>query len=210
MSTRKREANNFSRKQQRKDLAVEKARTTVGTKFAAALLDNKSRHDRILNSELSRINSEMRKKFVHIEQQMKHFKENRQLPEPTIIVERPPSPEAVKIQNLRTYNYLSREQMRTGPYGMFASVHPLANEIQGPGYMQPTQNHSKNMSTLPTIDAYRAKARKKRNIWEENGTETEFKCVVPPTYPLSEQEKSVMKKSLKEHKPSTASRYNLD
>lgn len=89
---------------------------------------------------------------MHLEQQRKLFLKNHELPEPTILVDRPPSPEMMR-------HALFPELYDDDAYYFDPSLPPH--------YMKPLNSQTKGPSTLHTMDMYKVKTKKKVNVWEE-------------------------------------------
>ena len=107
---------------------------------------------------------------MHLDQQKKRFLQQRHIPEPTMLVERPPSPGAFETETLNTDSSDGRST---------------------PHYMRPLKSRAKSASFVPTIDMFSVVKKKKVNLWEAAQLEKQapnFHRRVLPSYPLSTDE----------------------
>ena len=167
-----------------KERAMSTAKNTKDSKFGTALLKNNFHQNRLLVTTLGRLDNQLRRQQMHIDQQKKRFL-NRKLPEPSIIVERPASPEKF------TYD-VDSDDSDDYYYG------------GTPSYMKPLKRRVKTPSNLPTIDAFVLKTKKKANLWEEAMDKNErpqFQSTVLPSPPLTQEERNELHAGWLYHRP---------
>ena len=157
-----------------KERAVNAARNAGESKFGNTLVNGHTQEDKNYKRQLEKLKAEMRRKQAHIEQQKKQFVQKiSQLPDPTILVERPPSPHYV------------RKALYDEEFDHYWS------DIYTPGYMRNTRSTFKYPSTLPTIDAYVLRPKRKVNLWEDTAQEApKVTNVYVPHTPLTPQEEA--------------------
>ena len=179
------------RSQLDKERALSTARNPGDSKYGAALYKNNAVEDRIHSAELRRIDNQLKRTSMHMEQKRKQFLQRYTLKEPMLIVVRPPSPGAIDKHESRLYNIENDYE-----YG-----HPLHKG--GPRYMQPLDSKTKIPNYRPTIDAFCMKTKKKVNVWEHIILEKEtpkFRSTVMPSYPLSTAEIRDLSRGMEYHK----------
>ena len=175
-----------------REKAMDAARNPGVSKFGDCLVNINSKSDRVLNTSIRKINSEIRRMEIRINQKMKHFVKNSTVlnHDPMILVERPPSPDIVKrAKTLAEYDG--------------SSEFPVEDPNK-PNYMQQLRSKTRTPSTLTTIDAFVVKNSKKKNVWEGAVTEKEppqFLSTVRPYAKLTRREISDLQKGYEFHKP---------
>ncbi|XP_013392012.1 uncharacterized protein LOC106160045 [Lingula anatina] len=168
-----------------RERAMNTARYMMDSKVGLCVLKTNTHEDRLHDKERKKIEAQIRRKQMHFEQEKKRFLQSQMLYnfEPTIIVERPPSPEA----------WMHYEQAIDEDYPK-----------KEPGYMRPIRSRIKTPSNLPTIDAFTVRSKKKTNIWEEalgDIDQTKFISTVPPSARLSQDERVDLQKGWVFHRP---------
>lgn len=166
--------------------AMDTAKNMMTSKVGVCVLSTNTHEDRLLDKQYAKIDKELKRKQMHLDQMKKQFLQTQTLYtfEPTIIVERPPSPEA-----WMHYESLMEE---TPSY--------KADK----GYMKPLKSKIKAPSNLPTIDAFTVRSKKKVNLWEEALTDlehTRFRSTVPPSAKLTEEERFDLQRGWQFHRP---------
>lgn len=180
-----------------REKAMEAARNPGASKFGDCLITSKAKTDKMLVSNIRKINSEIRRMQLQVNQRMKHFVKNSAVlnHDPLILVERPPSPDVVKKAHLMT-NYADLD----------THFYPPVDEEDEckPSYMRQLRSKARTPSTLTTIDAFTVKARKKKNVWEgavDEKTPPTFLSTVRPFAKLTRREISDLQKGYDFHKP---------
>lgn len=171
--------------------AMEGARNPGFSKFGDCLVSINSKDDKLLTSNLKKINSEIRRMQLQINHKMKYFVKNSAVlnHDPIILVERPASPGVVKRAEVMM-QYVGDED--------------VPGDTDKPGYMRQIRSKARTPSTLTTIDAFTVKQKKKRNVWEgvvEEPSERQFQSTVRPYIKLTRREKSDLQKGYEFHKP---------
>ena len=172
-------------RQRRHDMerAVAAARNAGESKYGITLVSGHTQEDKNYKKQLDKLKVELRRKQAHIEQQKKRFVHKiAQLPDPTILVERAPSPENVR-------KALYDEEF-----------HHYWSDIDIPGYRRNTHKTFRYPSNLPTIDAYTLRSKRKVNLWEDAAQETpKVTSVYVPHAPLTPQEESEIQRCYATH-----------
>ena len=189
-----------------REKAMEAARNPGVSKFGDCLLTSKAKTDKMLVSNIRKINSEIRRMQLQVNQKMKLFVKNSAVlnHDPLILVERPPSPEVVKKAHvMRNYADLDTH------------FYPEFDEEREnrPSYMRQLRSKAKTPSTLTTIDAFTVKSRRKKNVWEGAVDEKEpptFKSTVRPFAKLTRREISDLQRGYEFHKPKLENSYIPD
>lgn len=176
-----------------REKAMETARNPGISKFGDCLVSMNMKNDKVLTSNIRKINSEIRRMQLQVNHKMKYFVKNSTVlnHDPIILVQRPPSPEVVK----RAYTMMTAD---------IENGYPVLEDEDKPGYMRRLRSKARTPSTLTTIDAFTIKQRKKKNVWEgavEEKSGPEFKSTVRPYAKLTNREKSDLKKGYEFHKP---------
>lgn len=174
-----------------RERAMETARNPGVSKFGDCLVSINLKDDRVLTSNLRKINSEIRRMQLQINHKMKYFVKNSTVlnHDPLILVERPPSPEVVKRPQIMSH---------------YDGEEDVPGDENKPGYMRQIRSKARTPSTLTTIDAFTVKQRKKKNVWEGVADEKsgpEFQSTVRPYVKLTSREKSDLQKGYEFHKP---------
>lgn len=174
--------------------AMEGARNPGVSKFGDCLVSINSKSDKMLSSNIKKINSEIRRMELQMNQKIKHFVKTSGVLnyDPIILVNRPPSPEVVKRAATMTH------------YGAGNDYPEPEDEAQKPGYMKQIRSKARTPSTLTTIDAFVVKSRKKKNVWDgvlEDKEPKEFLSTVRPYAKLTNREKTDLQKGYEFHKP---------
>ncbi|ELT91448.1 hypothetical protein CAPTEDRAFT_190371 [Capitella teleta] len=178
------------RRQMDKDRALGTATNPSSSKFGSALLSS-TQDGRALNNEVSKLERQLKRTQLHIEHEQKRFlQKQQQLPEPTLIVVRPPSP-------LLTKKFLYWNKTSDAPY---------THAPDEPSYMNSIRSKVRAPLAQPTIDAFSVKVRKKKNIWEEALNEdAHFTSAVQPCWPLTSVEEAELRAGWQLHaRPTTA------
>lgn len=121
--------------------AISTAKNPKDSHLGQALLRNNVFHSRVLGGELGKISEQSRRQQMHLDQQRKLFLKNHSLPEPSILVERPPSPEILR-------RALCPEYYDDDDAYYFDATMP-------PHYMKPLRSRNNIPSTLVTMDVFR-------------------------------------------------------
>ncbi|KAL4229040.1 hypothetical protein ACF0H5_012077 [Mactra antiquata] len=176
-----------------REKAMEAARNPGVSKFGDCLVSINLKNDKVLTSNIRKINSEIKRMQLQVNHKMKHFLKKSTVlnHDPIILVERPPSPEVVK----RAFTMMSADP-ETG--------YPELGDENKPSYMRQLRSKARTPSTLTTIDAFTVKQRKKKNVWEgalDDKAAPEFRGTVRPFAKLTRREKSDLKKGYEFHKP---------
>lgn len=165
--------------------ALKTARSPSCSKYGNALLTNNVQEGRILSSEVARLERQHKRQQMHLDQAQKRFLQRQnQRPGPTLILERPPSPEQVK-----RFLYCTKET-------------PYTHSTSEPSYMNNVKSKVKVPLMQPTIDAFVVKVKKKRNVWEEAMIEKQpamFASTVQPCWPLTPAEQAELRVCLECH-----------
>ncbi|XP_060556166.1 uncharacterized protein LOC132716825 isoform X2 [Ruditapes philippinarum] len=174
-----------------REKAMEAARNPGVSKFGDCLVNINLKDDKTLNSNLRKINSEIRRMQLQFNHKMKYFvkRSNVLNHDPIILVERPPSPEVKKRAHLME-EYTGEDD--------------VPGDENKPGYMKQIRSKARTPSTLTTIDAFTVKQRKKKNVWEdavEEKSRPEFESTVRPFAKLTSRERSDLQKGYEFHKP---------
>ncbi|KAK3596455.1 hypothetical protein CHS0354_015927 [Potamilus streckersoni] len=174
-----------------REKAMEAARNPGFSKFGECLVNSHSKQDKLLNSRLNRINTEIRKMEKVRNQEKKHFVKCSGVlnHDPLILVERLPSPSVIK----RAMTLMINED-----------IEGIEDDSKVPGYMRPLRSRTRTPSTLMTIDAFVLKSKKKRNVWEEAMNDKEplvFQSMARPYTKLTERDKSDLQLGYSVHKP---------
>lgn len=180
-----------------REKAMDAARNPGVSKFGDCLVSMNSKTDKIYVSNIRKINSEIKRMQLQINQKMKHFVKNSAVlnHDPLILVERPPSPDVVK-----------RKQVMTQYDELDERGYPPVDEDDEhrPSYMRKLRSKARTPSTLTTIDAFTVKSRKKKNVWEgavDEKAPPQFQSTVRPFAKLTRREISDLQKGLEFHKP---------
>ena len=174
-----------------REKAMEAARNPGVSKFGDCLVNINLKNDKTLNSNLRKINSEIKRMQLQVNHKMKYFvkRSNVLNHDPIILVERPPSPEVKKrAQLMKEYN----------------GEDDVPGDENKPGYMKQIRSKARTPSTLTTIDAFTVKQRKKKNVWEgaiEEKSGPQFESTVRPFAKLTNRERSDLQKGYEFHKP---------
>ncbi|CAH1797079.1 unnamed protein product [Owenia fusiformis] len=177
-----------------REKAMQTAKSTKDSGYGRCLLRTNVQEQRMLRTQLRVMDKEMHRKQMHINQQKKQFMQLRkkQHHEPTLIVERPPSPDQ--------YHYGYEDDWDEDQY---YTTYPSHN-FKGPGYMQPLKTRAKTPVDFPTIDAFSVQVKKKKNVWEEALDETttpSFRKTGICSPPLTEEERVDLYRGWLLHKP---------
>ncbi len=154
-----------------------------GSSFKRVLLRTNAQQDRMLNTEIEKIERLRQKHFKHVLQERKVFLiKKTQLPDPSILVERAPSPDAFYKAALDKYDKTNFDD-------------------KTPNYMRPLERRAKTPSTFMTIDAFTVRQKRKVNVWEEKDKNLIFHSVAPPSNPLNEEELHELQRAWQYHHP---------
>ncbi|XP_033758845.1 uncharacterized protein LOC117341116 isoform X3 [Pecten maximus] len=175
-----------------RERAVDGARNPAFSKLGSTLLDTYTKPDQYLTKQYRHINSQIRRMEATMRLKKKQFVQTSQVLnyDPIILVERPPSPENVKMAKAKILAEEMNEEF-------------IADEYK-PHYMRQLRTKAKTPSTLMTIDAFTVKSKKKRNIWNKTLDERdppEFQSTVRPYSKLTEKEKTDLQIGWSYHKP---------
>ena len=172
-----------------KERAIGTAKNPKDSHYGRTLLRNNVFEGRLLSSEMGKLGNEARRNQMHLDQQKKLFlKKNLSLPDPMILVERPPSPDVLKKASFP-------EEFTDDEY--------YFNKSAPPHYAKPRSLDIKAPSTHVIMDMFKVTKKKKVNIWEEVMIEKEqphFESAVRPARKLSELETQEIEKAWNAHR----------
>ncbi|XP_045207318.2 uncharacterized protein LOC123559502 isoform X2 [Mercenaria mercenaria] len=174
-----------------REKAMEAARNPGVSKLGDCLVSINLKNDKVLTSNLRKINSEIKRMQLQVNHKMKYFVKNSNVlnHDPIILVERPPSPEVKKRAHLMEH---------------YDGEEDVPGDENKPGYMKQIRSKARTPSTLTTIDAFTVKQRKKKNVWDgavDEKSAPEFESTVRPYAKLTRREKSDLQKGYEFHKP---------
>lgn len=172
------------------DMRNRKQASNLDENFREVFMHTNVKEERMLCTAISQIEREQRRRAAHSLQKQREFLLSRQSkPEPIIIVERPPA-----------YKHLQKAYFIQ--YGL---EEELNEQERTPRYMRQLKSRRKLPSTLTTLDAYTVRASKKANLWEPKVATEEgvarFSCHVPPSVPLSKEERVELDRGWHFHRP---------
>lgn len=184
-----------------REKAMEGARNPGVSKYGTTLVDVNSKQDRDLSKQLRYINSQIKRMELEMKQKKKYFVKKCQVLnyDPIILVERPPSPEA--IRKIIKLAYSDDED------------DSVLDPENSPHYMKQLRSKVRTPSLLTTIDAFTVKASKKKNVWEEATADKEpmkFQSTVRPYTRLTKRERSDLQIGWSYHKPRLTPEQDID
>lgn len=185
-----------------REKAMEAARNPGVSKYGTTLVDVNSKQDRDLSKQLSYINSQIRRMEVEMRQKKKYFVKKCQVLnyDPIILVERPPSPEAVKKVVKLEYSDYEQDDSVLDPEN-------------SPHYMKQLRSKVRTPSLLTTIDAFTIKSSNKKNVWEDATDDKEpmkFQSTVRPYTRLTKREQVDLQMGWSFHKPRLTPEHTID
>ncbi|XP_052805695.1 uncharacterized protein LOC128235037 isoform X2 [Mya arenaria] len=183
-----------------RERAMDAARNPGVSRFGDCLVSVNSKSDKMLNSHLRKINSEIRRMEAQINNKMKCFVKNSSVlnHDPIILVERPASPDVVR----KAFSMKSEKDVHG---------YPTTVDEEKPSYMRQLRSRARTPSTLTTIDAFTVKPRRKKNVWEDAAdAKPEFQSTVRPYAKLTQREVSELQKGYEFHKPKLESAAQSD
>jgi hypothetical protein len=184
-----------------REKAMEGARNPGVSKYGTTLVDVNSKQDRDLSKQLRYINSQIKRMEIEMKQKKKYFVKKCQVLnyDPIILVERPPSPEAIKKIIKLAYSDDEDDS--------------ALDPENSPHYMKQLRSKVRTPSLLTTIDAFTVKASTKKNVWEEATNDKEpmkFQSTVRPYTRLTKRERGDLQTGWWFHKPRLTPEQDID
>ncbi|ESO87271.1 hypothetical protein LOTGIDRAFT_154771 [Lottia gigantea] len=173
------------------ETALLTARHPKDSKFGECLINLNTKKDPLLNSQLTKLKSEMRRMKLQANQVKDYFVRRSQVLnyEPMILVERPPS-----------------SKFKPQIVGMTSEE---IEDLEKPGYMRRLRTRCKTPVQISKIEAFTRRTSKKRNVWEKfEDDKSYFTSTVRPYSRLNNTERTELKYGWNHHKPQYSQESN--